>query len=127
MEIYSILLLALLIPIIVSNFGSNKAHENSTKPNAPTNLSYSIPSNNTACLIWQDNSSNEIGFKIERRMGNNGAWFELTSTNPNVNTYFDKTIISDSTYRYRVYAFNENGSSQFSEEIYVVVKTPSTL
>lgn len=68
-------------------------------------------------LNWVDNSSNELGFVIERKYGN------ISSPNPfavvdtvgmNMTVYVDTTVVLDSTYTYRVYAYNQFLVSDYS-------------
>jgi uncharacterized protein (TIGR02145 family) len=91
---------------------------NSIAPLAPTNLTGSIL-NNQILLTWLDNSTNEIGFKIERKVGA-GVWLEIGSVNSNVYNYTDSSVNYGTTYTYRVYAFNSSGSSiNYSNEVII--------
>lgn len=98
---------------------NNDNNGNSTTaiiPLAPTNLAESILSNQII-LTWLDNSTNETGFKIERKTGS-GAWSEIGSVNTNIYTYTDASVNYGTTYTYRVYAFNSSGNSlNYSNEI----------
>ena len=85
-------------------------------PVAPSNLTGTVL-NSQIILTWLDNSTNETGFKIERKTGS-GTWSEIGSVNTNIYTYTDATVISGTTYTYRVYAFNSTGNSlNYSNEI----------
>jgi uncharacterized protein (TIGR02145 family) len=91
---------------------------NSIAPLAPTNLTGSIL-NNQILLTWLDNSTNETGFKIERKVGA-GVWLEIGSVNSNVYNYTDSSVNYGTTYTYRVYAFNSSGSSiNYSNEVII--------
>ena len=91
---------------------------NSIAPLAPTNLTGSIL-NNQILLTWLDNSTNETGFKIERKAGA-GVWLEIGSVNSNVYNYTDSSVNYGTTYTYRVYAFNSSGSSiNYSNEVII--------
>ena len=63
-------------------------------------------------LTWQDNSSNEDGFRIERRSGS--AWAHLADTVADANAYSDTSVARDTIYQYRVSAFGPGGSSRAS-------------
>jgi hypothetical protein len=65
-------------------------------------------------LSWQDNSTNENGFKIERGVGGNYA--EIASVGPNVKSYTDTGLLAGATYCYRIRAFNAYGVSSPSNE-----------
>jgi hypothetical protein len=84
-------------------------------PAAPSLLTASI-SGPSVVLSWQDNSSNEIGFYIERCEGAGCTSFTglFGDTSANISTYTDSSVISGTTYRYRVVAYNEGGYSAYS-------------
>ena len=72
-------------------------------------------------LVWQDSSSNERGFKIERKQGVEGAYREIATVGHNVTTYTDTDVTKGATYYYRVRAYNVHGYSNYSKEIRVTV------
>jgi len=77
-------------------------------------------------LQWQDLSHNESGFDIERREGAMGGpeegWSSLITVAPNTITYTDASLRTNTTYQYRIRAFNANGSSVFESWPAVPVK-----
>jgi hypothetical protein len=81
----------------------------STAPLAPSGLTATV-SGATVNLAWQDNSPNEDGFRVERRVGS-GAWSLLATTAANATAYADTTAASGTTYEYRVSAFGPGGTS----------------
>jgi hypothetical protein len=81
----------------------------STAPAAPSGLTAAV-SGTTVNLAWQDNSGNEDGFRIERRVGS-GAWSQIVATAANATAYSDTTGASGTTYEYRVSAFGPGGTS----------------
>lgn len=90
-------------------------------PTAPSNLTATQSSTTTdAVLNWQDNSTNEGGFKIER--GVDGVNFlEINSVTANVIQYTDPNL-SIGTYYYRVKAFNAGGNSDYSNIANVTIQ-----
>jgi hypothetical protein len=66
-------------------------------------------------LSWSDNSTNEDGFRIERRTGS-GTYQQLTNLSSNVTSFTDLNLTNSTTYCYRVLAFNPAGSSAYSNE-----------
>ena len=68
-------------------------------------------------LAWVDSSTNEDGFKIERRINTTGTFVRLAVVGANTTTYSDKDTLAGTTYCYRVQAFNAAGSSDFSNEV----------
>jgi hypothetical protein len=65
-------------------------------------------------VTWKDNSTNETGFKIERRSG--GGFMEVGTVGANVTSHTDSGLTVGATYCYRVRAFNSTGSSRPSNE-----------
>lgn len=68
-------------------------------------------------LNWNDNSSNELGFVIERKDGNissSSPFNFIDSVGANITSYVDSTVILDSTYTYRVFAYNQFLVSDYS-------------
>jgi hypothetical protein len=63
-----------------------------------------------------DNSSNEDGFRIERRTGTTQTFSEIAILGTNVTSYNDSGLVDGETYCYRVLAFNAAGSSAYSNE-----------
>ena len=61
-------------------------------------------------LDWIDNSSNETGFRIERATGA-GSFAPIGTVHSNVTTYIDATVQPNTTYAYRVFAFDSIGDS----------------
>jgi hypothetical protein len=98
-----------------------------TAPYGPSNLSapewcaeYNVE------LSWNDNAYNEQAFSIERSPFESGLWEEIGTAwtdpgvaNPTI-TWTD-TMVSTGRYSYRVKAVNPLGSSDYSNEISVVV------
>src|SRR5262249_36979954 len=67
-------------------------------------------------LTWDDNSTNELGFSIERSTGETGAFAEIATTAADVTGYTDQTVLSGTTYCYRLRAFNSAAYSDYSNE-----------
>ena len=109
-------LLLSLIFVFALFFGcstSNDGNGNTTTaviPLAPTNLNGQLISATQINLTWIDNSTNETGFKIERKTGTGPYAIIGTTTADNTN-YNDTSATPNSTYTYRVYSFNTGGNS----------------
>ncbi len=84
-------------------------------PTAPSGLVASATSQTSISLTWVDNSSNETGFRIERKTGS-GTYSVLTSLAAGATTYTDNTASAGTTYTYRVIATSANGDSSPSNE-----------
>ena len=88
-----------------------------TVPNAPTNLLANTVLAGQINLTWSDTSTNEDGFKIERapdNAGSPGAWAQVATVGANVTNYNDAGLVPNTTYWYRVRAYNVSGDSDYS-------------
>ncbi|WP_306534763.1 fibronectin type III domain-containing protein [Geobacter sp.] len=94
--------------------------------NAPTGLEATATSNTAVSLQWGDNSVNEDGFKVERKLGAAGTFAQIGTVGPGVTTYSDSGLVANSYYYYRVRAYNAaNGDSDYSNESHVLTKVVS--
>jgi outer membrane protein assembly factor BamB len=91
------------------------------RPKSPSNLKYQWIGSNAVSLSWQDNSTNETGFVIERKSEN--GFSKIATLSQNTLSYRDLNLIPSTNYSYKVYAFNSYGTSTFSNEL--TVKTSS--
>ncbi|MFM2224180.1 MAG: hypothetical protein RJA07_382 [Bacteroidota bacterium] len=58
-------------------------------------------------LTWNDISNIEWGYHIYRAVNNRNGVYQLIATTPkNINSFYDNTIKTDSSYYYKVAAFN---------------------
>jgi hypothetical protein len=61
-------------------------------------------------ITWTDNSSNEIGFRVERSTSEAGRWDTLFIQGPNV-TLAQNSVAAEQQFCYRVIAFNNQGDT----------------
>lgn len=91
-------------------------------PTAPTNLVGFAISTSKIFLAWFDNSTNEQGFRIEKRVNGSGSFTLAGTTGPNVLNYIDSAGISPGNmYEYRVAAFTGAGVSGYTNIVTVLV------
>lgn len=115
---YSFILV--LISYLILFYSCEPSTDNTvtTPPSTPTSLVASI-STAGVDLSWHDGSTNETGFKIERKVNTSGSWSEIGTTSLNTNSYQDTHGISpDTEYVYRVRAYNSSGNSAYSNEAF---------
>jgi hypothetical protein len=67
-------------------------------------------------LTWNDNSTNESGFAIERKTGTTDVYTQIATVGSNLNSYVDTAVVAGVTYCYRVNAFNSAGASTYTTE-----------
>ena len=82
----------------------------------PTGLTATATSESSISLAWQDNSTNETGFIVQRRREGSGVWIQVGTTTANVRTFSVGGLFSEATYIFRVQAVNDEESSSFSNE-----------
>jgi transcriptional regulator CtsR len=92
-------------------------------PNAPSNLVATPISSSQINLTWQDNSSDETGFKIERKTGS-GSYSQIATVGANVASYSDTYLSASTTYYYRVSAYSSAGNSDYSNEASATTLSP---
>ena len=81
---------------------------------APSELTATAVSSSGIDLTWKDNSTNETGFRVYRRLDLSGRWVEIGTTDANATTFVNRGLFPGDTYHYRVQAFNGSESSAFS-------------
>ncbi|MFY7740129.1 MAG: FISUMP domain-containing protein [Flavobacterium sp.] len=121
--------------ILVSLFfigcsSSNDGNGNTTTtvvPIAPNNLIGQVISATQINLSWTDNSTNEVGFKIERKVGT-GAYVVIGSTATDVSAFNDTGLSVGITYTYRIYSYNSVGNSpNYSNEVILTISSVMVL
>lgn len=89
-----------------------------TAPSAPTGLTIASATASSITLSWTDRSTNETGFKIERRswfIFAWGSWSEIATVRANATKYTNIGLRKNTKYSYRIRAYNSAGASVYSE------------
>jgi len=74
---------------------------------APTNLAATVHSQTEIDLSWTNNSPDANGIEIDRKIGANGTYaVRALLMGANISSYADRTLISNTTYSYRVRAIS---------------------
>jgi len=97
-------------------------------PQAPQNFRIRSISNSEVVLEWTDASGCESGFDIYRKTSNNVAYGgNPIGTSPaGETTYSDTEVVAGHTYYYIVKATSDEGNSEPSNELMVVIPGPSS-
>jgi hypothetical protein len=105
-----------------SGFSNTDSIITNQVPAAPSGLTALNVTPSRVLLAWNDNSSNEDGFIIERRT-NNESWIIIDTLGTDILTYQDVGLESATQYIYHIYAYNDAGNSGTSND--VIVQTAS--
>jgi N-acetylneuraminic acid mutarotase len=93
------------------------------QPVAPSGLSAATSSATEIDLMWNDNSANEQGFRIERSL-DGIAFSQIDATTSNVTAYASTNLSPAIKYYFRVRAFNGAGNSPYSNTNTATTRTP---
>ncbi len=82
-----------------------------TPPTAPSELSGLAISGSRIDLSWTDNSTDELGFVLERRQEGDTTFLQIAELPADTTTYSDLGLAGETSYVYRLFAFNETADS----------------
>jgi hypothetical protein len=121
----------ILLALSVIMFGLMLACKKNTNspipPLTPTDLNATVISTTQVNLTWVDKSTNETGFKLERKTPNS-QYAVIATLGVNATSFSDVGLTSGATYTYRVYSYNEAGNSpSYSNEVTVTLIGLATL
>ena len=85
-------------------------------PSSPNGLAGTATGSLGADLNWTDTSSNETGFRIERRSVG-GSYSSVGTVGAGTTTFSESGLSAGQDYNYRVFAYNAGGDSTASNEI----------
>lgn len=113
------------------NGGGNSANSNTASvttpapapPTAPSNLVAITQSGSSIALTWQDNSTDETGFSLERQL-TGGVFTVIQTLAAGVTSYLDTSLTPGTTYSYRIRAFSANGNSAYSNTATATTTAP---
>jgi PKD repeat protein len=98
-----------------SNSITTTIQVNAALPGAPSNLTATAVSRTQIDLTWSDNAGNETGVKIERCAGATCSNFaQIATVSASVKNFSNSGLKRNTSYRYRVRAYNGAGDSPYS-------------
>ncbi|MBI9009649.1 MAG: fibronectin type III domain-containing protein [Tenericutes bacterium] len=83
---------------------------------APSELKAEALGATKIILTWKDNSSDELGFFVERLNNNNGEWEKIKLLPSNTTEFLDQNLVAGNTYKYRVFSYSTDSQSAYSNE-----------
>ncbi len=95
---------------------SNNPNNPNTELEPPSNLVLIQLNSDSIQLNWQDNSTEEEGFRIDRKIGDSDWEINYKILSENSTTFIDSELITIENYTYRVYAFTDDEYSDYIEE-----------
>lgn len=97
-------------------------------PNIPANLLASPIGANHIALAWTVTDDQALGFKIFRALSAGGTYSMIDSlANPLLTSYQDKALTANTTYFYKIRAYNRNDNGTQNESGFSVVASATTL
>jgi fibronectin type 3 domain-containing protein len=106
-----------LVPVVL--FCATKTNTPSPvteNPGAPTGTVAAASASTSVVVSWNDGSSNEDSFRVERRRGLSSALQSVASVAANATAWQDTGLAANTAYTYRVVAVNAGGESAPSSE-----------
>ena len=94
----------------------NVVHDAAAPDTAPDSLTDTWFSWGSCVVSWADNSSNEIGFDVQRQKTGEGDFSTIISSNANTTSHTDASVSGGTNY-YRIRAYNMAGYSSYSSTL----------
>ena len=92
---------------------------------APGSLTATASSTSAIDITWTDTSSNESGFRIERKTDSEETYAQIATVGANVGSYTSTGLTTSTTYYFRVRAYNATTHSTYSNEASTTTRAPS--
>ena len=110
-------------------FTAGRVNANSSLQNIPappSRFAVTGDSDSQIILGWEDNYSDSVGIKIERREIAGGAFAEIALLAPGTSVYHDTSVQTSKTYSYRARAFNSDNASAYTSEVSATAASSSS-
>jgi hypothetical protein len=85
-------------------------------PAAPSDLNATAGGAHIVNLAWHDNANNELGYRIESKIGATGTYGLVTTHGQNTTVASINNLLEGTQYYFRVQAVNAAGRSAYSSE-----------
>ena len=101
----------------LSEYSNESSITTKTYLEPPSNLHFTDSSHTHISLSWSDNSMDEDGFIIERKVGS--EFIVISTIETNIISFIDSGLTPDTAYIYRIRAFKDSTFSEYSNESYI--------
>ena len=85
-----------------------------TAPTAPTSLVPTVISNDQINLAWNDTATNAFGYYVEQQAAGSSSWVQIGSVGSSGNSFKVVGLTPNTTYSFRVRAYNSVGTSGYT-------------
>jgi fibronectin type 3 domain-containing protein len=102
----------------IGNTGGGGGGSVAFPPSAPSGVQVAAKGPTQIDVAWNDNSNDEKGFKVYRRLntGDPNKWDLIADLGANTKLYKDGGVTPGNHYSYKVVSYNDNGTSSWSNE-----------
>lgn len=109
-----------------SGFSATVSTAAASSVNAPSDLVLTAVSDQQILLSWKDNSTNEMGYYVERKLSGTDSWSQIASLPANTTSYSDSSLSPYISYTYRIKAYSSYyGIYLYSNEATISTGKPS--
>ena len=95
--------------------------DESSSPASPTGGAIVQDVNGNAVISWIDNSDDETGFLLQRKVGDQAEYQSLVQVGANETVYTDDSVISGERYSYRIFSIRNGDSSESYTEVTLTI------
>jgi transcriptional regulator CtsR len=98
-------------------------------PMAPSNVNGTASDPWSVNLTWRDNANNELGYRIESKIGSTGTYELVTTLGPNTTSTTITHLLEGTQYYFRLQGVNAGGRSAYSNEksVTTILTSPGSL
>ncbi len=103
-------------PVTVALNANSSITANFSSPLPTPSLTAQTTSSSAIALNWNDNATNESGYRIERSANGSSGWGEIATVGANATSYSNTGLSPSTTYYYRVQAYrtSDGATSSYS-------------
>ncbi|HYW94106.1 MAG TPA: LamG-like jellyroll fold domain-containing protein, partial [Bacteroidales bacterium] len=108
------------------NLSSSSSATSGTTPAAPGSLVVTGTDASSVSIKWSDNATNEDGYRLERSTSATSGFNLAANLSPNITSFTDAGLSSNTKYYYRIRSYNSYGNSSWAGPVPVTTGTASS-